>query len=163
MAGLTNFGGNSSKPNSEAGKFFCQVSDSKYCILGFAGHVVSVTSTQLCYESRKQPHAINTSMSNWGTRPLSLTSFTQTGGLRIWLGESSLWNPDLIHKSIPEIYFAKGHPLKFRDLPGLIASCPFSKSQQPKYFNILHSFPFSIRALFLKLVKTYLLVLEQVK
>lgn len=44
MAGLTNFGGNSSKPNSEAGKFFCQVSDSKYCIFGFAGHVVSVTS-----------------------------------------------------------------------------------------------------------------------
>lgn len=98
MAGLTNFGGNSSKPNSESGKFFCQVSDSKYCILGFAGHVVSVTSTQLCYETRKQPHAINTSMSNWGTMPLSLPLHKQVG-LRIWPGESSLWNPDLIHKS----------------------------------------------------------------
>lgn len=36
------------------------------------------------------------------------------------------------------MYFAKGHPLEPKGLPDLIALCPISKSQQLKYFCVVH-------------------------
>lgn len=59
MVGLTNFGGNSSKPNSEAGKFFCPVSDSKYCIFGSAGRVVSVPSLHFAIRVKSHMQYLN--------------------------------------------------------------------------------------------------------
>lgn len=70
----------------------------------------------------------------------TITFFRQTDGLRIgpWgLQSAEPWS----NSWSLGIFFAKGQPLKPRGLPDLIAWCPFSKSQQLKYFHIVHPCP----------------------